>query len=179
MGFIYEITCVPTGKRYVGQTSKKKVEYRWTDHVYYAVKRNGKTKLANAIRKYGALAFRWRILECCDDLDQRETYWIQTLGTVNELNILAGGNAPGRGIKRSPEVMKNCLLAAHKANQGRVQTAEEKTRRSKSLQGKPKSKEHRKNLSKAAKGKPKSQQHCANLSKARREWWKLRKSIGQ
>jgi group I intron endonuclease len=149
MGFIYEITCVPTGKRYVGQTCKKKVEYRWTDHVYYAVKRNGKTKLANAIRKYGAQAFQCKILECCDDLDQREIYWIKTLGTINELNISAGGNASTRGMKRSPEVMKNCLLAAHKANKGRVQTEEEKNRRSKSMQGKPKSLEHRQNLSKA------------------------------
>jgi group I intron endonuclease len=149
--------------------------------VYYTFKRNGRTKLANAIRKYGASAFQWRILECCDldDLNQREIHWIETLGTTNELNISVGGNAPAKGIKRSPEVMKNCLLAAHKANKGRVQTEEEKDRRSKSMQGKPKSEGHRQNLSEAAKGRPKSKQHCENLSKARREWWKRKKSIEQ
>jgi group I intron endonuclease len=56
-----------------------------------------------------------------------------------------------RGVKRSPEVMAKCLAAGHAANRGRVQSEDERQRRSIALKGKPKSDEHKRKLSEAAK----------------------------
>ena len=236
-GFIYQITCNQTGKRYVGQTRRKTIEQRWKEHVKHAVQKNGRSKFSAAIRKYGAEAFSWVILEECiiEQLNDREIHWIKLLDTLNNgLNLNEGGKAPvwseeskrrfsethpcrgkfgknhpafghrhteetkkrlsdtGRGRKRSQESirkstekitgnknvwygksftvehrqkmsaahkgkkrsvaeMKNCLEAAHIANRGRVQTDEEKRKRSESLQGIPKTEEHRRKLSEAAK----------------------------
>lgn len=96
-GFIYEITCVITGKKYVGQT-RTSIEKRWGQHVSYATKKkNTANKLANAIRKYGADAFTHCVLETCntDQLNSQEKYWIKTLNTFeNGLNLNEGGKCP-------------------------------------------------------------------------------------
>lgn len=97
IGFIYQITCEQTGKKYVGQTRRKTIEQRWKEHIKYATKKSGKSKLSAAIRKYGAGTFSWVLLEECivEQLNEKETYWIKTLDTLtNGYNLNEGGKAP-------------------------------------------------------------------------------------
>lgn len=94
-GVIYEIHCDPSGKSYVGQTTKG-LKARWAKHVEFAT-RGGKTHLAAAIRAYGPAAFTMCVLEECSDrqhLNDRETYWINQRGTLGRgYNLTNGGDA--------------------------------------------------------------------------------------
>ena len=90
-GSIYKITCLPTGKAYVGQTRDTKtksgrpyaygVSGRWNDHVTCS----SSTPLGLAITAHGPDAFMVESLEVCvpeSKLDEREAHWIATLNTL-------------------------------------------------------------------------------------------------
>ena len=86
-GYIYKITCKPTGKVYVGQTREYKhkqgkeynygIQGRWNDHVSSA--RTNTNDFANDIRKYGRDAFQVEQLERAElnTLDALEAKWIE------------------------------------------------------------------------------------------------------
>jgi hypothetical protein len=91
MGSIYKITCVPTGRSYVGQTRDTKtkagkpyaygVTGRWNDHVSCVAS----TPLGLAIQTHGPDAFLVETLEAGIPearLDEREAYWITECGTL-------------------------------------------------------------------------------------------------
>lgn len=90
--YIYRITCLPTGKSYVGQTQRykdargKPYEYgvvgRWCDHV--SSSKRSSTPLHLAIREHGPSQFVHEILESVDEahVNEREAYWIRTLETA-------------------------------------------------------------------------------------------------
>lgn len=90
-GSIYKITCMPTGKAYVGQTRDTKMKSghpyaygisgRWNDHVSCPAT----TPLGLAIREHGPDSFNVEPLELGipeSRLDEREAYWIAMLGTL-------------------------------------------------------------------------------------------------
>ena len=93
MGWIYLLTNKKTGKAYVGQTKKKRVEDRWNQHrkTHYKVK----TYIANAIRAYGWEAFEASIIcEIPDDeMNIREILEIRHRNTIapNGYNLESGG----------------------------------------------------------------------------------------
>ena len=90
-GSIYKLTCVPTGKCYVGQTRDTKtkagrpyaygVTGRWNDHCSCPAA----TPLGLAIAEYGREGFMVETLEtnvADERLDEREAYWITALNTM-------------------------------------------------------------------------------------------------
>jgi group I intron endonuclease len=92
-GKIYCAHCIFTGKKYIGQTVKKYLNYRITEHFADCVNYNH--KFANAIKKYGRNGFIWGIVEECDIsiLNDREVYWIEKYDTFNNgYNTTTGGN---------------------------------------------------------------------------------------
>lgn len=100
-GLIYMRTS-PSGRRYIGQTTKKEEE-RWKEHVYSATHKGSsewKTPLSASIRKYGGDSFTVKILESGirtpEELNEREIYWIKHYHTLisenqNGLNVTIGG----------------------------------------------------------------------------------------
>lgn len=92
---IYKITCLPTGKSYVGLTSGT-VRQRWANHVSQAVRRNGNSVLHAAIRKYGRPAFSVEVLlevRTLEEASEAERRLIEILQTIRPLgyNIAEGG----------------------------------------------------------------------------------------
>lgn len=93
-GIIYRLQNKVNGKIYIGKTISK-FQYRLTKHLSVA-RNNGKTYIANAIRKYGWDNFTKDIICSCignyDDLDALEVYFIQLYqSNVNGYNLTIGG----------------------------------------------------------------------------------------
>jgi GIY-YIG catalytic domain len=69
MHAIYLVTCVTTGERYVGltvcagNTPKQAVEGRWKRHITRALTQAKDWTLCQAIRAFGAEAFKVEVLE--------------------------------------------------------------------------------------------------------------------
>jgi group I intron endonuclease len=107
-GEIYKLTCLTTGRCYVGQAvshilNHKRYrpwgsERRFRCHVSeaYSSKRCQCAYLNNAIRKYGPKDFTVDIIQYCKiaDLNHLETKWIEQLNTVapNGYNLNKGGD---------------------------------------------------------------------------------------
>lgn len=92
LGIIYKATS-PSGKCYIGKTTQE-LNRRWYDHCRDA-QRGRNTLIAKAISKYGKDAFSLEVLEISflDIIDNREMFWIATLGTLspNGYNLTTGG----------------------------------------------------------------------------------------
>lgn len=173
-GEIYLITCTPTGKCYVGQTTQG-VKARWRGHQSKCRESCG---IGGAITKYGAESFILEILDTADsgdELDEKESLWIAKLDSLTPkgYNLKGGGHWNQRGaisdetrlklsIARrnrppaSPETRAKMRASGKDKNKGRK--ASEETRKKISLagQGRVPSPESRKKMSKAALGKKKS-----------------------
>lgn len=65
---VYQITCKPTGERYIGITVvrgrafQRSVKIRWEGHVYHAMIEGREYPLQQRIREYGAEAFTHELL---------------------------------------------------------------------------------------------------------------------
>lgn len=92
-GVVYLAMCRVTGKQYVGQTVNEP-EDRWNHHRLGPDK--GVSLIHEAIVKYGEEAFELETLDWAatkDELDDKERYWIATLGTISKggYNLKDGG----------------------------------------------------------------------------------------
>lgn len=167
---IYVILNIKSGHIYIGQAQD--LRRRWDYH-----KRQLKggyhdnDHLQKAWNKYGAKAFRFKILEYCpiDKLDEREQHFLDVYIEKGICyNIAKDATAPMRGISPSAETRKK-LSDANKGKQLRLGTKHsEETRRkmSEAHKGKIRTAEHCRNLSEAKKGQPKSEEHRRKLSDA-------------
>lgn len=116
MGYVYKVTNNINNKLYVGITSRKRVNDRWSQH-----RCMGKTEyegdnslLHKAMRKYGVDCFSFEVIEEVDNslLFEREKYWIAYYNskTPNGYNLTDGGEgtfgfeSPKKGVPRSQEV---------------------------------------------------------------------------
>jgi len=91
-GVIYCYQCIPTGKKYIGQTRNEK--RRKTDHLYCSKYTKDNNKFYNAIRKYGWENFIYGVIDEFNilDLDDWENYYIEKYNTVKEgYNTLSVG----------------------------------------------------------------------------------------
>lgn len=103
-GEIYLVSCIPSGKQYIGQAQCFKTkcrwgtEKRWNAHVHNALYGKVKrcTALCNAIIKYGADAFTVKTIFICDidKLNYFETKYIRQYNTLapNGYNLKLGGS---------------------------------------------------------------------------------------
>jgi len=104
---IYKITNLVNGKIYIGQTIKNPKD-RFIRHIYEAVnKKNKKSLVLNAIRKYGKDNFKFDIIKSGNFnrqlLDELEIHYIQLYNSTNKntgYNILKGGNGYDREGKK-------------------------------------------------------------------------------
>ena len=92
-GVIYKITCLITGKPYVGQT-RQKLNRRISQHKCDSKK--AKYGIDAAIKKYGWENFSVEVLETCpvEMLNEREKFFIAKLNTQvpNGYNLTDGGD---------------------------------------------------------------------------------------
>ncbi len=98
-GVIYVITHRDSGKQYVGQTTASLRE-RLQGHLDKAERKNRRysSHIGNALVKHGIDAFDMETLDWAmskAELDQKETFWIAFLDTIDEGYNLKGGGAAG------------------------------------------------------------------------------------
>lgn len=93
----------PDTVRYVGQT-RKSARTRFTAHRTASLNPNAKhdydVPVHRWMRKYGVENISYRILEAVDnpdDLDEREAYWISSLGTLTSTSSSGLNVSPGGG----------------------------------------------------------------------------------
>lgn len=115
MAYIYSITNLENQKVYVGKTTQPNPYDRWKQHLQLGrslnnLKENNSAHtmpILRAINKYGADNFKFRVIEECkeDNINERETYWIEKLNAYgkNGYNITLGGD----GIKKPRKYWSN------------------------------------------------------------------------
>jgi group I intron endonuclease len=179
---IYKTINLINGKIYIGQDTKNNPNYLGSGKI-----------IKEAIKKYGKKNFTKEIIEICDsqeELNYREIYWIDKLGSRNNeigYNILSGGlGSTGfkqseesiekikennrsdnfKKIMASPEVSKKISEGQKNSDVKKIlhKSVEYREKMSKSLKNRIFSNEHRKKLSESLKGKKKSDIHSRNLS---------------
>jgi hypothetical protein len=108
MAYIYSITNLENKKLYVGKTTKSNPYDRWKQHIQLARSKSNLNEdnsahsmpIIRAISKYGSDKFKFRVLEECtdDEVNDRETYWIERLDACgkNGYNVTLGGE----GVKK-------------------------------------------------------------------------------
>lgn len=115
MAIIYMATCVPSGKRYIGQT-RQSLRMRSFGHRSSA-KSGSMNAMACAIRKYGFEAFTWTELETCslEELDEREIALIEQHNTLcpNGYNITIGGRSVPEHNKQQRKLAEDAELPKH------------------------------------------------------------------
>lgn len=152
-GEIYTLTCLVTGKLYVGQTTVG-VMKRWSDHIFGAAKH---ACLGQAIVKYGRDAFHVAVVDTAtdqSDLDAKEVMWIAHLNTMspNGYNLTEGGTN-GSGGRRSQETRERM----RQARLGKKLTPESKLKVGLASQGRKFSLEVRQKLSGMRTGVPRKE----------------------
>lgn len=106
MGYIYLITNTLNAKKYVGQTQQKDIKSRWSKH---KTALNGCPLLTNAIKKYGFINFKFKIICICfdEDCNKYEEEYIKKFNSLapNGYNLMTGrGNS-----KHNPDTIKKFL----------------------------------------------------------------------
>jgi group I intron endonuclease len=106
---LYLVTNKISGKKYVGQTVNP-LSVRWSQHIYAAIKKNSRTVLHKAIRKYGSENFEVRPIASANtraELDIMEIEAIGYMGTHyldgHGYNMSLGGEAVRNGWKETAE----------------------------------------------------------------------------
>lgn len=113
---IYLITCIVTGKLYVGLTSKGVVS-RWAKgHLKAAAKKGSSTVLSRAIRKYGKDHFTLKVIDTAGSFEgakSKEIAWIAKLNTVapNGLNSTLGGEGLSSCIPQVLQKIQDSITA--------------------------------------------------------------------
>jgi group I intron endonuclease len=158
---IYLLTCTVTKKVYIGQT-RRSINERWGMHVAAAVRRDIRTHLAHAIRKYGEGAFTQRLLEECEisAANDRERFYIaahksndRTIGYNMSEGGDGGNNAMSEEVRekisatRTGVKLRPLSVATKQrisvANTGKRRTPEQRERIRTSRSYGPLSAEHR------------------------------------
>ena len=98
---IYCIFCLPTQKMYIGSTLRS-FRTRWAEHIMQLqTQTHANPYLQHSWLKYGQSAFRFEILEVCDNPDvlrQKEKFYLDLIEPKSLLNI-ARDPTSGKGNK--------------------------------------------------------------------------------
>lgn len=173
---IYCVHCIPTGKKYIGQTIQK-IKNRINDH--FSRSSNSRYKFHRAIKKYGKDNFIYGIIEECDYdiINEKEMFWIKAYDTFkNGYNSDTGGKN-GRLVS---EETKRKMSKMQKGKNKKPLTEETKRKLSEMRRGKNNhfygklhSEESKLKMSKAKKGKKHSEETKLKVSEAvkGKKWW--------
>ncbi len=173
---IYVITCLPTGKRYIG--SSIDIKQRWSNHRSDLNReRHVNAHIQAAWTKHGEHNFGFEVLEVVErgKLKDAEERWLES--EKPEFNINPRADAPMRGVSPTPEHRAK-ISAAHKARgtkpPGYVMTSAERAAFAERMKGNTfgrvvRSEEFKKKVSKTMMGVPKSAETKARMSLAQRK----------
>lgn len=116
---IYCIENIVNGKKYIGQSIN--INYRWKKHISELENSyHFNDYLQKSWNKYGKDSFKFYVLEYCsvEELDKRESYYIELYNTMNRnngYNLKSGGQNGGSILsKMSREKLSNSLIQAFK-----------------------------------------------------------------
>lgn len=130
--WIYVIENTVNGKLYVGQTTQKNPQRRWTAHKG-GKSGAGRGALKAAIQKYGSKQFVFTVIDSAssqEELDGSEVYWIHHLNSMapGGYNLMEGGSGERIFGEAARSRMKASAIArAEREGRRRVpKTAEEK-----------------------------------------------------
>ncbi len=169
----YLVTCLVSGKRYVGITSGS-VERRWRWHITDSKRRTGSALWA-AIRKYDAPAFSTEAIACSGTLSgilDTERLLIAQYGTFapHGYNLTLGGEG-AVGVKHSAESVERSA-AKHRGKPCHPNT---RLAASAYHRGRPKSPETRRRIALGQIGKSRTEAMKAKL----RTYWAERRLRGE
>ncbi len=110
MAFIYRITNLINGKKYIGETALKDPSKRWQSHLHAIREGRGCPLLRKAVEKYGADNFKFEVICECkhEERYEKEKEWIASENSItpNGYNVLKGGAGGGFvGKKHSEETI--------------------------------------------------------------------------
>lgn len=164
----YLITCLPSGKQYVGITGRRNLRDRWKEHVYNSRKRAKTNALYSAIAKYGPLAFSIESIssyQSWSEACEAEPGLISQFRSLapQGYNLMRGGEGRQIGFRPSAESVERSA-AKH-----RGRPCHENTRHAASLRhkGRAKSPDHRAKIAAAKTGIPRSQETRRRISVAK------------
>lgn len=154
MAWIYRIVRLKSGQCYIGHTSRKDANDRWTQHfIQLTAGKHHSRYLQNSWKKHGADAFKFEVIEQCDEADKlkREQHWIDGLNSCYNHAKVAGSR---KGVKFT-RIQRELL--------------------SKLRMGHVTSDETRKKISAAHLGKkqePHTDKSKRKIGQSSRKWWK-------
>lgn len=182
MGYVYCITNLVNGKRYIGITTKT-IEQRWKEHCVN--RRNSKSVFKNAIAKYGKESFIIGEIERCDaiaDLFEREKFWIEHLNSFHAngrgYNMTMGGDGCLGYLytKEQRQQMSESRKGESNGFFGKTHSNEIKQKLSYQRQGRKLTQEWKDAISRGQSGKINSSETRAKMSKSKSH---LKKPIDQ
>ncbi len=154
MAWIYRIVRLKSGQCYIGHTSKTTTDARWKQHkIDLRRKKHHSQYLQNSWNKHGADAFKFELIEECDEVSKliREQYWIDGLNSCYNHAKVAGSR---KGVKFT-RIQRELL--------------------SKLRMGHATSEETREKIRKAHLGKkqePHTEKSKRKIAQSSRKWWK-------
>lgn len=172
-GYIYLVTNLVNGKRYVGKTIST-VHRRWATHISHAASGSNKMALHGAIRKYGLNSFVANQVCCavektlCDLERMFIKYFNSRADTGYGYNLTDGGDGMS-GHTPSEETRKkmSCALLGNKRGLGKKMSQDNKDKLIGAIKSKPRTKEHVEKLRQANVGAKRSPEHRAKMSEVR------------
>lgn len=133
MGYIYLITNLKNGKKYVGQTLEDDINKRWDRHKKMCSESLGRY-IISAYKKYGIESFKFQIICICfdEDCNRYEEEYIKKFNTLvpKGYNLREGGN----NSKHHPETLKR-ISDKLKGRLLTVQTEEMRKKQSERMKG--------------------------------------------
>lgn len=115
MGYVYQVTNKINGKRYIGHTTRKKIEYRINEHVSFANRGSNSVVFHKAIRKYGIDNFEITQLFYSEWNVESLAKEVELIAELKpEYNIALGGFG-GDTFTNLPEEQKQKLIKSMKS----------------------------------------------------------------
>ncbi len=112
---VYQITCRPNGRVYVG--SSVQIYVRWAEHRRRLRRGDHHSRrMQGAWDKYGEESFRFSVLEECpkDQLEKREQFYLDSLKPAfNVITDIAGRSSPEIIAKRAAALRARAALITH------------------------------------------------------------------
>lgn len=175
---IYMILCLSNSKAYIGRSIN--IKRRWYGHKEHLRKNiHTNSYLQNCYNKYGKDSIIYLVIENCENLYERESFWANAIDPEYRLNLAAISDVvpiSEETRKRLSESHKG-IIPAHipRVNwTGRKHTEASKKKMSETRKRKCQDPEFRKSISESAK-KRSTPEFCKNMSRMKIEYYKLKR----